>query len=503
MIPKPFKDKPGIRSLLLALALLVFLLPAWWWIGLKYQHRLLTEERQRVLGTLAIRAQILDHAIDSRVTLLKGLKAFVDRRLDAQQGISPADFEAYAATVHPIFSAVRSIAVVAEGIPPLIYPETESGQPRLPFRNEIQRTSRSRKPALSAPYSLRPKGLAVAAVQALYRQETFWGSSFVILDLSPLLAEAGLDPLPGGLEVALQDRSDRVFYGKKGVLEDNPVLVKITLPDGIWKLAAAPAGGWSAAVAEPLLQFRAVTLALVLLLAALLSLMAGNASRVRQEVRRRTEELQRSLANRREGEEHLTKAIENLRRTMRATLDALALAVETKDPCMSGHHRRVADLARTIAMEMGLPEETIEGIRTAAAIHDIGKISLPAEIVGKPARLTAAEFSLIKTHPQTGYDILKDVSFSWPVGRMVWQHHERMDGSGYPLGLTGKDIMVEARVLAVADVVEAMASARSYRPTPGLDKALEEILQQREILYDPDVVDACVRIFREKDFRLA
>jgi HD-GYP domain-containing protein (c-di-GMP phosphodiesterase class II) len=155
-----------------------------------------------------------------------------------------------------------------------------------------------------------------------------------------------------------------------------------------------------------------------------------------------------------------------------------------------------------IAMEMGLSDETLEGIRTSATLHDIGKIPLPAEILNKPAKLSPAEFQQVKTHSQTGYDILNDIEFPWPVARIVWQHHERLDGSGYPLGLKGDEILPEARVLAVADVVEAMASHRAYRPMPGLDKALEEIGAQRGILYDPAVVDACLRIFREKDFRL-
>ena len=154
-------------------------------------------------------------------------------------------------------------------------------------------------------------------------------------------------------------------------------------------------------------------------------------------------------------------------------------------------------------MEMGLPDADLDGIRMAAFLHDIGKISLPAEILSKASRLSEVEFSLIKTHPQNGYDILKEIEFPWPVARMVWQHHERLDGSGYPLGLSGEDILLEARILAVADVVEAMASDRSYRAMPGLEKALEEIAAQKGVLYDPVVVDACLRIFREKDFRLA
>lgn len=187
---------------------------------------------------------------------------------------------------------------------------------------------------------------------------------------------------------------------------------------------------------------------------------------------------------------------------MGATLGAMAAAVEIKEPLASNHQKRVADLARMIGTEMGLPEEALDGIRMAAVIHDLGKIALPEQILGKPAALTEAEYSLVKTHAQNGYEILKEIDFPWPVARFVWQHHERLDGSGYPLGLAGDAILAEARILAVADVVEAMVSQRVYRPALGLDKALEEIQAQRGILYDAEVVDACIRIFRDKDFRL-
>jgi putative nucleotidyltransferase with HDIG domain len=243
-------------------------------------------------------------------------------------------------------------------------------------------------------------------------------------------------------------------------------------------------------------------LAIAILIALLTGLAAGYRAHLTLAVRQRTDALQRSLTDCREAEKKLSRTLDNLRQAMGATLRTLALAIETKDPSSAGHHKRVADLARTIAMEMGLSGETLEGIRTAASFHDIGKIPLPAEILSQPSKLSEADFHLIKTHPQTGYNILKEVEFPWPVARIVWQHHERLDGSGYPLGLKGEEILPEARLLAVADVVEAMASHRCYRPMPGLDKALEEISEQRGILYDPDVVDACLRIFREKDFRL-
>jgi len=178
----------------------------------------------------------------------------------------------------------------------------------------------------------------------------------------------------------------------------------------------------------------------------------------------------------------------------------VALTVEVKDPYTAGHQRRVGNLARAIANEMGLPQEQIEGIRMAGLIHDLGKISIPAEILSKPGRLSDFEWGMIKMHPQVGYDILGEIEFPWPVAQMVLQHHERMDGSGYPQGLAGEDILLEAKILGVADVVEAMASFRPYRPARGLDKALEEISQNRGGLYDPEVVDVCLKLFTEKGF---
>ena len=193
--------------------------------------------------------------------------------------------------------------------------------------------------------------------------------------------------------------------------------------------------------------------------------------------------------------------VERMRKALGATVQAIAVTVETKDPYTAGHQRRVADLARSIATEMKLPVDQIDGIRMAAAIHDLGKISVPAEILSKPTKLTALEFSLIKAHAQTGYDILKDIDFPWPVARIVLEHHERMDGSGYPNGLTG-DNLLESRILSVADVVEAMASHRPYRTGLGIDAALEEIEKNRGTYYDNAVVDACLRLFREKVYQL-
>jgi len=194
--------------------------------------------------------------------------------------------------------------------------------------------------------------------------------------------------------------------------------------------------------------------------------------------------------------------VERLRNTLNGTVHAIASIVETRDPYTAGHQRRVADLARAIAAEMGLPADRIEGLRIAATIHDIGKISVPAEMLTKPTKLTNIEFSLIKTHVQAGYDILKDIEFPWPVARMVIEHHERINGSGYPRGLTGDNLLLESRILAIADVVEAMGSHRPYRASLGIEPALEEIEKNKGILYDIDVADACLRLFREKGYNL-
>jgi PAS domain S-box-containing protein/putative nucleotidyltransferase with HDIG domain len=192
--------------------------------------------------------------------------------------------------------------------------------------------------------------------------------------------------------------------------------------------------------------------------------------------------------------------LKQLRKTAEGIIQAIAEAVESRDPGISGHHRRTARLARAIAEELGLPHDLVESIRLASLLHDIGKISVPGEILNKPAPLTAAEYELIKGHPRWGYELLRGAELPYPTVEILLQHHERLNGSGYPEGLKGRDILVESRILAVADVVEAMASSRHYRPTPGLDAALGEMRKNRGILYDANAVDACLRLFSEKGF---
>ena len=210
--------------------------------------------------------------------------------------------------------------------------------------------------------------------------------------------------------------------------------------------------------------------------------------------------LSEDITQRLESDKRLKENMKSLRKALGGIIQVISATVEVRDPYTAGHQRRVADLARTMAQEMGLSEDQVDGLRLAGTIHDLGKASIPAEILSKPTKLTDLEYRLIQTHSQTGFDILKGIDFPWPIASMVLQHHERIDGSGYPGGLRGEEILLEARIIAVADVVEAIASHRPYRPALGIDIALEEILQNKGILYDPQVVDACLRLFREKRF---
>lgn len=208
------------------------------------------------------------------------------------------------------------------------------------------------------------------------------------------------------------------------------------------------------------------------------------------------------ITKHKQAEQALQRSYDKLRETLIVTVNALASTVEMRDPYTAGHQRRVTILACAIAEEMGLTEEQFDGLRLAGLVHDIGKFNVPVEILNKPGRISETEFNIIKTHPQAGYNLLKEIEFPWPVAQIVLQHHERLDGSGYPQGLKNGGIMLEAKILAVADVVEAMASHRPYRPALGIEVALEEITKNRGTHYDPTVVDVCSRLFTEKDFTL-
>lgn len=207
-----------------------------------------------------------------------------------------------------------------------------------------------------------------------------------------------------------------------------------------------------------------------------------------------------NLAALRESETQLNKSFSKLRNILDKTVLSLSAAMEKRDPYTAGHQKRVTALGCAIGQEIGLSDSQIEGIRMAGLLHDIGKISVPSDILNKPSKLIVHEFNLIKEHPVTGNEIVSGIDFEQPVDRIILQHHEALNGTGYPLGISGKDILFEAKILAVADVVEAINSHRPYRPAMGLKKALEVITEKRGILYDAVIVDTCVALFEKNIF---
>ena len=213
----------------------------------------------------------------------------------------------------------------------------------------------------------------------------------------------------------------------------------------------------------------------------------------------RIEKEQRVLRSLRESNVQLSESYDQLKLVLEDSIKALTSALELKDLYTAGHQKRVSDIACQIARNMELSHDQMTAIRLAGLVHDIGKISIPSEILSKPSKLDELEFGLVKRHSRTGFDILNRIPFPWPIAKIVLQHHERMDGSGYPQGLSGDEILLEARIIGVADVVEAMSSHRPYRPALGIETALEEILRHRGVLYDADVVDTWLML---KDCRL-
>ena len=200
-------------------------------------------------------------------------------------------------------------------------------------------------------------------------------------------------------------------------------------------------------------------------------------------------------------EKELQQSDEKLQKLIEGIAYIITEIVETRDPYLRGHHQRVFKLATAIAQEMKLPQDKIEGVRFASLVHDVGKVNLPTEIVSKPSKLVEVEINLVKNHPRTGYEILKKADFPWSIAEIVFQHQEKIDGSGYPRGLKGAEILIEAKILGVANVVEAMSSYKSYRPALSINESLTEISKYENILFDPEVVDACLRLFKEKGFK--
>jgi len=220
-----------------------------------------------------------------------------------------------------------------------------------------------------------------------------------------------------------------------------------------------------------------------------------------QEMHKKVAELEKIVVRDNRLERELQQSYGKLQKFIEGIAYIITEIVEIRDPYLIGHHQRVSKLATAIAQEMKLPQDKIEGVKIASLVHDVGKVNLPTGIVSKPSALVEVEFNLLKNHPRTGYEILKKVDFPWPIAEIVFQHQEKIDGSGYPRGLKGAEILIEAKILGVANVVEAMSSYKSYRPALSMDEALSEISKYKNILFDPEVVDACLGVFKEKRFK--
>jgi len=254
---------------------------------------------------------------------------------------------------------------------------------------------------------------------------------------------------------------------------------------------------WISIEQKPIFErriFWIVLISIILLSVVVISVIYTWNRTLKKQVEQKIQELKEDIIQRKQAEEKLKK-------TMDATIQTMSKIIEIKDPYTAGHQLRVSQLTTAIAKELALSPDKIEGIRIASLLHDIGKISVPTEILSKTTRLSDIEFSLIKGHSQAGSDILKAIDFSYPVAKIVLQHHEKINGSGYPKGLKGDEILLEAKIICIADVVEAMSSHRPYRPALGIDAALEEISKNKGILYDPKVADVCLKLFKEKRFK--
>lgn len=274
---------------------------------------------------------------------------------------------------------------------------------------------------------------------------------------------------------------------RRTVVNQNFLTNPVMLP---WKESAVKYG-YQSSIALPLIAESGTVFAV-------LTIYAAEANAFDEDETSKLEELAQTLSFGHEAVIDREKRFD----VMEKSVAALAATVESRDPYTAGHQNRVAKIAVAIAQDMGLDSESCRGIKLAGLIHDIGKMQIPSEILTKPTKLTYLEMALIRIHPEAGYGILKDIPFPWPVAEMVHQHHERFDGSGYPKGLQGENILIGARIIAVADAVEAISSHRPYRPALGLDAALGEIESHRGVLFDPAVVDSCLRLFKEKHYTL-
>lgn len=427
---------------------------------------------------------------------------------------SVPDFDAVAAEMLQFYPGVSELALAPGGVISQVAPvagnEKALGLDLLRHPEQRAESALARdsgKLTLAGPVDLVQGGVGLVGRMPVFLSDArgereFWGFTLVVIPLSEVLRATNV------AQMAQEGYAHELWRtGPNGAARltiaasapaalDDPVTHAVNLPNVTWTLAVAPADGWG----DPLGMALEVAAGLLvsLLLASLAKLMVEarlHSGRLEDLVARRTAEV-------RARESELRRYVYQLETTFMGTVEMAMVLSEMRDSYTTGHERRVATIAMAIGTELGFDEQRTKCLQVAGFLHDIGKIIVPAQVLSKPGKLSPIEFELVKGHAQASFDVLKNVAFPWPVAEVARQHHERMDGSGYPRGLKGGQILLEARILAVADVVEAMSSHRPYRAGLGIDRALDEIERGRGSSYDPVVADACLRLFRERGFQL-
>lgn len=424
------------------------------------------------------------------------------------------DFDAVAAQMLPFYPGVSELALAPGGVirqvAPLAGNEAALGLDLLQHpaqRNESVLARDTGKLTLAGPVDLVQGGVGLVGRMPVFLGDaagdrTFWGLTLVVVPVSEVLRAANVARMVASGYAYRLSRTSPNDGAQQTIAESapdalvDPVVHTLQLPNVTWTLAVAPADGWG----DPLGM--SLEIATGLLVSFLLAWLAKLIAEARLHSNRLEELVARRTAEVRAREEDLRLYVGQLEDTFMSTVEMAMVLSEMRDSYTTGHERRVSMIAVAIGGELGFDEQRIKCLQVAGFLHDIGKIIIPAQVLSKPGKLSSLEFELVKEHAQASYDVLKNVAFPWPVATVALQHHERMDGSGYPQGLKGGEILLEARILAVADVVEAMSSHRPYRPGLGIDQALAEIERGRGCTYDPAVADACLRLFRERGYQL-
>jgi putative nucleotidyltransferase with HDIG domain len=457
-----------------------------WIISIPLNNYFINSSRQKILVDAHHYESFFSNNIDTRFALIESLEAYIKSEIETNHEINEEEFVIFASGLYGSTKSIINFTIFPNGISKFVYPlkfkDTLTGNdiindPRPNVRTDIKRAIETGKITVSDPYELKQGGLGIVSRKAIYdKSNNFWGLCSMVLDVPALIEESGISDKNNYLSFSIKDSSGKLFFGEQKVFDNQPVIFDINLPEGSWKLAVIPKNGWFSTIRTQVTFFWITAVTIALFFAIIFYLIYSRHTSLTVEVQIKTEEIKENL--------------DKIKRTFEQIIVTLSQLVEIGDPYTSGHQKKVAAIAVAISTRMGLDSQIIEAIRIAALLHDIGKISIPTSILSKPGVLTKVERDLLETHPRSGYEIIKEIDFPYKVAQIILQHHERINGSGYPNRLAGSEIMIEAKIIAAADVFEAMASHRPYRPALDLKIALNELEVNKGILYDVKTVDA-------------